>query len=444
MYEIDSLFFYKAWFRLELRISERLFVLPLRRKQGFAYRLPIAILVLFGVAFGFPVISTKFYYQSVRFFILAIFSSLGLFFCFDESYRNILFCTRAGYATQHLAYSIHQLIRIATALDGGASLNIYGNGPWSFNWVSATIYVQVYLLVYLAVYFLLARRNKKGGEFYISNYWLFLLLIFFFVSAVMLNSIMVEYCNVKKDRIPFIVTFSYSMLNCILGLILQFKLKDEKKIRHDLEFIRHLWKEDKEHYELAKENINIINIKCHDLKHQIHQLRSGYDEKAIKEIERSVRIYDSLTKTGNDALDVLLSEKRLLCGKENISLTYVVDGKALSFISESDIYSLFGNALENSIDYLKGIEDKSKRFIRLSVKPIEKNLVIHVENYYEGKDLSFIDGLPKTTKGDENYHGFGLKSIKEIVSLYSGDFFIKTKNHLFIVDALIPIPEEKK
>ena len=143
-------------------------------------------------------------------------------------------------------------------------------------------------------------------------------------------------------------------------------------------------------------------------------------------------------------MDVLLSEKRLLCGKENISLTYVVDGKALSFISESDIYSLFGNALENSIDYLKGIEDKSKRFIRLSVKPIEKNLVIHVENYYEGKDLSFIDGLPKTTKGDENYHGFGLKSIKEIVSLYSGDFFIKTKNHLFIVDALIPIPEEKK
>lgn len=166
--------------------------------------------------------------------------------------------------------------------------------------------------------------------------------------------------------------------------------------------------------------------------------------RGTNEVELSVMIYDFLTKTGSDALDVLLSDKRLLCGKENISFTYVVDGKALSFISESDIYSLFGNALENSIDYFKGIEDKSKRFIRLSVKPIEKNLVIHVENYYEGKALSFIDGLPKTTKGDENYHGFGLKSIKEIVSLYSDDFFIKTKNHLFIVDALIPIPEEKK
>ena len=201
--------------------------------------------------------------------------------------------------------------------------------------------------------------------------------------------------------------------------------------------MQHLWKEDREHYDLAKENIKLINIKCHDLKHQIHNLAENkVNPKALKEIEKSVMIYDSIVKTGNDALDVLLSEKSLFCNENKISLTYIVNGESLSFMQDYDIYSLFGNALDNAIEYLLNVEE-DKRFIRLNVNTFGDNLVIHIENYFDG-ELSYDNGLPKTTKQNKDYHGFGLVSIKTIVENYHGDLFIKNSGKLFIINILIP------
>ena len=45
------------------------------------------------------------------------------------------------------------------------------------------------------------------------------------------------------------------------------------KLKSDLETIRQLWEQDRRQYEAAKENIDLINIKCHDLKHKIKALR---------------------------------------------------------------------------------------------------------------------------------------------------------------------------
>ena len=118
-------------------------------------------------------------------------------------------------------------------------------------------------------------------------------------------------------------------------------------------------------------------------------------------------------------------------------MSYIVDGKALSFMKDSDIYSLFGNAIDNAVEYLLTV-DESKRFIRINIKEIGKNLSIHIENYFEG-NVTFKDGLPLTTKSDKNYHGFGMVSMRELVSSYEGDLFVKVKDGLFLLDILIPL-----
>ena len=73
-------------------------------------------------------------------------------------------------------------------------------------------------------------------------------------------------------------------------------------------------------------------------------------------------------------------------------------------------------------------------------------LLIHVENYFEGK-LVMRDGIPVTTKEDKNYHGYGMLSIRRIVEKYSGNFSISTEDQLFQIDIMLPIPDtspEKK
>ena len=100
-----------------------------------------------------------------------------------------------------------------------------------------------------------------------------------------------------------------------------------------------LWRQQKEHYRITKENIDIINRKCHDLKHQISALRDMCTkeerEKYITEIQDSIQIYEAMVKTGNDVLDTILTERSLICKANNIVVSCVADGKGWSFCIRS-------------------------------------------------------------------------------------------------------------
>ena len=156
-------------------------------------------------------------------------------------------------------------------------------------------------------------------------------------------------------------------------------------------------------------------------------------------------IYDSVLKTGNDALDVVLAEKSFICNKQQISLTGIIDGEKLCFIEESDIYALFGNAIDNAIEYLIKIENHSDRFIRIQSKETNGLFIIRIENYLK-EPVELKDGLPVTTKEDKNLHGFGMKSMKMIVESYGGELFINQENNLFSINMTFqnkPLTKEK-
>ena len=101
-----------------------------------------------------------------------------------------------------------------------------------------------------------------------------------------------------------------------------------------------------------KENIDLINIKCHDMKHKIRLLTNGknFSNEERESIDKSITIYDSSLKTGNEALDVILTEKAFICNEKNVKFTCVIDGTLISFINETDIFSLFGNIMDNALN----------------------------------------------------------------------------------------------
>jgi hypothetical protein len=63
--------------------------------------------------------------------------------------------------------------------------------------------------------------------------------------------------------------------------------------------------------------------------------------------------------------------------------------------------------------------------------------LLETENYYENK-LRYYNGQLLTTKGNQEYHGFGLKSIKSSVEKYNGSLTINTENNWFTILILIP------
>lgn len=231
---------------------------------------------------------------------------------------------------------------------------------------------------------------------------------------------------------------------CATVLYLQNALFSRVEVQQELEKIYYLWDYQKNQYQISKENINLINQKCHDLRHQVSALRgkgaSGDSDSYLKEIENSINIYDSIVRTGNEALDTILTEKSLYCQSRTIGIHCVADGEAMSFISPVDIYTIFGNALDNAIESVERLSNNDSRFIDVMIYSKKSMLVINIVNpLYSNLELE--GGLPKTTKSDTGYHGFGLKSIRHTAESYEGFVSIDTQDDMFSLSLVIPLPE---
>ncbi len=225
-----------------------------------------------------------------------------------------------------------------------------------------------------------------------------------------------------------------------------FVQRNELRMRSELEAMQNIFINQYQQYQQSKENIDVINRKYHDLKHQIAVLRTETDQDRrnafLDEMEQDIKNYEAQNKTGNHVLDTLLTSKSLYCARKNIELTSVVDGKLLDFMYTMDLCSIFGNALDNAIECEQRIQDHSKRLIHLSVSAQKGFALIRVENYCEEK-VRFEDHLPLTNKADKTLHGYGMKSMRHAAQKYGGTLMADQSNNWFELKILIPIPQSE-
>ncbi len=184
-------------------------------------------------------------------------------------------------------------------------------------------------------------------------------------------------------------------------------------------------------YEENRKNSEYINLKYHDLKNQLLILKQkSNDEQRIilDSMEQELEEHGQGFDCGNKALDTILDAKWKDCFADNITMTAVCEGEILDFMEEMDIYTLFGNILDNAIECERTLLDENKRIIHLVVAKQKNFVLIKAENYCEQK-LHFRNGFPASSKHDHSNHGFGLKSIKYIVDKYEGVISMEQNNN---------------
>lgn len=206
------------------------------------------------------------------------------------------------------------------------------------------------------------------------------------------------------------------------------------KAEKDKEIVNHMRFLGDEQLKISKQNIDIINVKVHDLKKQL-AFASG-DGDFIDGAKKAVVVYDSFFHTGSEALDIILTDKALRCGKQNIKLYAMINGAELSFLTPSEINAIFGNALDNAIEYEETVEDERKRFISVNGFAKGDFFIIKIENYCEKTVNMKGNGLPETNKKDKNYHGYGTLSMKMTVESRGGKINFKTEDDLFKVNII--------
>ena len=217
----------------------------------------------------------------------------------------------------------------------------------------------------------------------------------------------------------------------------------EIQIRFEKDTLHNIMEMQYKNYQLSKENIDMVNQKYHDLKHQINLLKTqsyaqaGKSTSYLEKMEREIRVYETQNKTGNPILDAVLTNKALLCQNKEIELKFIVDGGALSFMEDMDVSALFGNMLDNAIESAEKQQEKQKRLIWLYVTREKQFVRIRTENYCDEK-IQFKNGMPVTTKKDRRLHGYGMKSIKSTVEKYHGSVVAAQENNWFELKILLP------
>lgn len=411
----------------EIAVSEAVLGVCFKRRKLFVLRACLAIVAYLGLSLGFGLLFEKFFpYLS---YLIAFFLSFALYpICFKVNVWDELYCCIAAIAIQNLSYSV-----------SGLFVAFFGYDPVVISLVPSLIQTVIYIGMQFGC-FVIVLKKLRGSDGGFGAERVAMIVLSIILTAVVYG---VQYDKQALSITDFylwrIVFISYD----VLLLFMLFGMYERTRLRRENAILDQLRENEARQYELDKRAIEMVNIKCHDLKHRLIALRGmagAEQERALSDVEDAVMLYDSIAKTGCKALDVILSNKCLLCEKYGIRLTYIVDGKKLGFMKSVDIYSLFGNAIDNAIRAVKDESDPEKRIINISVTAREKLLSVHIENYC-GKAPTFRNGLPVTTHNDTELHGFGMISMKRIVEGYDGVMSVEYKYPLFLLDCTIPISD---
>lgn len=426
-YQALKYFFFANGYVFELSFAISLFACFLKRRDHFVLRalLAFAALMVFSVVWSYTVKeNSTFLLKCVKYIFMGMICGLGLYCSMNTSIWGVLFCLTGGTAAQHCAYRLYSAVIIFS--------EIRIDSMYSF-----LITLVLMASVYLTVFLVFARRIRNGTEKAFENKLNIILELVLVIFSVFLHFLNENYISPAENWQIYITVSLYAILCCIFTLALQYGLFHSEVLSYDNIALEHLLHIQEEQYRISKENIDIINIKCHDMKHQISRLEGRIGETELKEIRKAIAIYDTTIKTGNEALDILLAEKRLICETDGISFDCIVNGEALLFLMPSEIYALFGNAIDNAIAAIRKIESPDRRIISLIVKNQLNMVSVHLENCYDG-EIQFVDGLPETDNPDKNNHGFGVRSIKMIVEKYKGNVVFSGKDGVFNMNIIFP------
>lgn len=414
------------WYGINLWISCLMFLLPLRRKTHFKVRLilsgAVCVLILSGVYYLIENLTDWSYWGQVPLLFITYFSAVLIFYnCVKGKGFGLWYCGVWGTITFLLVLETSYVLCSPLLGDLG-------------NWLLKILFS---VAVNVAIGLTLARWMPEKGQYQIGPRQM----VSAWVFCIMSENLFI-YAKVDPGAALFNIVLQFY---CITLLYLQSALFKKSSMRKELETIQLLWHQQKGQYQLSKETIELINHKCHDLKHQVQAIRAVKDEKEretyLEKIEKSVQIYSAIVRTGNEILDTILTEKSLICENSGIHINCVADGSLLAFMNPVDLYTLFGNALDNAIEAVRKLESKEKRVIDIMLYERQSFLMLQIVNPMCG-EVKFEDGLPLTTKAKNGYHGYGMKSMLHTIQKYEGHLTTEVKNGCFYFNVMLPLERD--
>ena len=423
----------------ECYICIALFARRFERRDFFFVRIALTLLEGMVVCYLLAIWYTETGSLLVRvlcYSAITVLNFTALVFCWKYDIQEMLLAFCSGIAAYQFTNKLYPLLQNLRGINDRETLALLHSDPEISN-LDWAIFFGFHLLSIVLLAALFTPKNRL-----VHNRRTTRNVIILSIATVTLVNILICVSRVYEGESPMLnivtkvlyVGFSFTILTICAGIFSQSEQEEQIGILHQL------WRQDRAQFESVKANMDVINMKCHDLKHILDKIEGKLTGEEAASLREAIQFYDANIKTGNEVLDVVLCEKAMTCQKSGISFSCMADGEKLDFLTPVQTYTLFGNIIDNAVEAVKPLP-LEERVISLSCREEGDVLVIEESNYFSG-GLKLDHGLPATSKGDSSRHGFGTKSIQYIAAQHGGTMDIRVADNMFFLTIRFPLKKQ--
>lgn len=293
--------------------------------------------------------------------------------------------------------------------------------------------------IYWIILFLFIKKIIPDKTFDLSSaYWKILMLLTITPLGIVLSLVLLQSPSTLDyacSNIANVVLLSLSSLSFVGLLYTVSILIKQQKLEED----HLLYEINQTYYKNMEQQQYEIRRLRHDMANHLQTLASIPTEELkdyLGSLNNDIAFDNTITFCKDNTINAVLNNKLNRIKDLSIQFDYHILITNELPITKTDICALFSNFMDNAIEACEKIESGEK-IISLDAKTGKGLLVIHVVNTFV--PVSNLDIDLKTTKKDALNHGYGLKSIREIVTRYHGNYEIDCSNNKFSLFLYVPI-----
>lgn len=194
-----------------------------------------------------------------------------------------------------------------------------------------------------------------------------------------------------------------------------------------------------------------IRVKRHDLKHQMLNLltllQKGEYEKLESDMKQMAEL-DSLNglfvvNTQNSIIDSFVNNQYAVAKEKGIDFRVKTDVPAELPFAGEDLCVILGNALDNAIEACERGQ-VSKPWISIKLIYDGANLLMTLENSFDGTIRKNKKGMQISRKANSQQHGIGTYSIQRVVQKYHGYYHVEVTEKEYHLEIILYPQDEKK
>ncbi|MFR5764637.1 MAG: sensor histidine kinase [Ruminococcus sp.] len=299
------------------------------------------------------------------------------------------------------------------------------------------------ILYFAVTQFILSFRKKEEYHFN-RNEWIMILSAFMITLLIGISMYMITVGGKTTEYIYVAVTLLISCLDAVIFIFLR-KMNRTSQIEKERDIMEIQLQRQQDEMQHLQQQYEEILILRHDFRNGIDCLCgmveqgdcSGALEYAKQFKERKVNTILSQVQCSSTMLNAVVNAKFNDAQSKGIdtSLRLVVQ---IPHDLEFDLSIMLSNLLDNAIEACE--KNPSNAQILLTISEEAGYYRIVVRNTIAASVLKKNQEL-KTEKADKKLHGWGLRSVTDLVSKRNGLIDFYEKEGMFYVDILLPIEE---